>query len=87
MATIITKIEIKEANGLHARPAAELSTLAKKSKSNITLCFASKEASAASIISVLALGLKKGSIIDLKVDGEDSEKATQEIITFFENLR
>ena len=87
MATIITKIEIKEANGLHARPAAELSTLAKKFNSNITLCFASKEASAASIISVLALGLKKGSIIDLKIDGEDSEKATQEIITFFENLR
>ena len=87
MATKITKIEIKEANGLHARPAAELSILAKKFKSNIILCFASKEANAGSIISVLALGLRKGSIIELRVDGEDCEEATREVLSFFENLR
>ena len=87
MATKETKIEIKEANGLHARPAAELSNLAKKFKSKITLCYASKEANAVSIISVLALGMKKGSIIDLKVDGDDCEEATQEITNFFNDLR
>lgn len=86
MAIIETKIEIKEGDGLHARPASELAALAKTFKSNITLSFASKKANARSIISVLALGLKKGSIINLKVDGEDSEEAIQEVVKFFENI-
>ena len=87
MAIKVTKLEIKEANGLHARPAAELSNISKTFKSKTTLCFASKEANAGSIISVLALGLKKGSIFDLKVDGDDCEEATLAIMYFFENLR
>jgi phosphocarrier protein len=86
MATIETKIEIKEGDGLHVRPASELATLAKTFKSDIVLSFASKEANARSIISVLALGLKKGSIINLKADGEDSEEAIQEVVKFFENI-
>ncbi|SBV90641.1 HPr family phosphocarrier protein [uncultured Dysgonomonas sp.] len=86
MATIQTTIEIKEGDGLHARPASELAALAKTFKSDITLGFASKEANARSIISMLALGLKKGSVINLKADGEDSEEAIQEVIKFFENI-
>ncbi len=80
------KIEITEANGLHARPAAELAALAKQFQSTIILGFGSKEANARNIISVLALGLKKGSVIDLKIEGEDSGEALQKIVEFFENL-
>lgn len=86
MAIKVTRIEIKEINGLHVRPAAELAGLAKKFKSDIILGYASKEANARSIISVLALGLKKGSVIDLKVDGEDYQEATQEVVSFFESI-
>ncbi len=80
------KIEITEANGLHARPAAELAALAKQFQSTIILGFGAKEANARNIISVLALGLKKGSAIDLKIEGEDSGEALHKIVDFFENL-
>lgn len=81
-----TKIEITEANGLHARPAAELAALAKRFTSSIILSSAGKEANARNIISILALGLKKGSVIDVKIEGADSKEAMQELIEFFENL-
>jgi len=81
-----TKIEIKEGNGLHARPAAELAALAKQFKSTILLCSGGKEANPKNIISVLALGLKKGSVIDLKIEGEDSEEALQAVVSFFDNI-
>ena len=81
-----TEIEIRESDGLHARPAAGLAGLAKRYKSSIVLKCASKEANARSIISLLALGLKKGSIVTLKVTGEDCEEAMQETVNFFEHL-
>lgn len=79
-------IVIRESDGLHARPAAELARLAKKYKSSIVLKSASKEANARSIISLLALGLKKGSIVNLKVAGEDCEEAMQETVNFFKYI-
>lgn len=82
-----TKVEVTEGNGLHARPAAELAALAKRFTSSILLSSGGKEANARNIISVLALGLKKGSVIDVKVEGEDSKEALQQVVSFFENLR
>ncbi|WP_349678725.1 HPr family phosphocarrier protein [Proteiniphilum sp. UBA5384] len=79
-------IEIKESSGLHARPAAELAVLAKKFKSSITLQFESKEANAKSVINLLTLGLKKGSVINLKVEGDDCEDAIREVIQFFKYI-
>lgn len=79
-------IVINKSNGLHARPAAELAALAKKFKSSIVLNSGSKEANAKSIITLLTLGLKQGSVINLKVEGEDSEDAIQEVINFFEKM-
>lgn len=81
-----TIITIKGSNGLHARPAAELAALAKKFKSSIVLRFESREANAKSIINLLALGLKKGSAVHLKVEGEDGEDAIREVTNFFENI-
>ncbi|MDR0412900.1 MAG: HPr family phosphocarrier protein [Dysgonamonadaceae bacterium] len=87
MAVKVTEIEIKEGDGLHARPAAELAALARTFGSSITLSVASKKANAGSIISVLALGLKKGSVATLKVEGEDCEEATAAMVKFFDNIR
>jgi len=82
-----TEIEISESDGLHARPAAELAGLAKRYNSSIVIKCASKEANARSIISLLALGLKKGSVVTLKVEGEDCEEAMHATINFFERLQ
>lgn len=81
-----TTIEIKEANGLHARPAATLATIAKQYQSTILLRSGEKEANPRNIISVLALGLKKGSVIELRAEGEDSEEALHALVEFFNNL-
>ncbi len=79
-------IAINESNGLHARPAAELAAMAKKFKSSITLTAGSKVANAKSVISLLTLGVKQGSEINLKIEGEDSDVALQEVTSFFENM-
>ena len=79
-------IAINESNGLHARPAAELAAMAKRYKSNITLTAGSKVANAKSVISLLTLGVKQGSEINLKIEGEDSEDAMHEVTTFFEKM-
>ena len=81
-----TVITIRESNGLHARPAAELAGLAKRFKSSIVLKCESKEANARSIIGLLTLGLKKGSVVTLKVEGEDCEEAIRETVNFFEQI-
>lgn len=79
-------IAINESNGLHARPAAELAAMAKKFKSSITLTAGSKVANAKSVISLLTLGVKQGSEINLKIEGEDSDVALQKVTSFFENM-
>ena len=54
---------------MHARPAGELVKLAKSlSPIKLTLCSGGKCANAASMLSLLALGLKSGSVVIVRVE-------------------
>jgi len=68
-------IEVQNKTGLHARPAAVLVQTAVKFKSTITIEKDSKQANAKSIVSLLSIGVSKGSTIKITAEGEDEKQA------------
>src|SRR5215510_11843367 len=73
------ELVILNETGLHARPAKVLVNLAKQFKSNISLQHKGKKANAKSMVSVLTLGVVRGSELTVQADGVDEEKAIAEL--------
>lgn len=82
-----TEIKVINPLGLHARAAAQLVRYAGKFTSSITIkrCDNQLFADAKSILSVLTLAAAKGTNLILQVEGEDEEKAFEEIKTLIAN--
>ena len=70
--------------GIHARPAGLLTKEVKKYESKITIGLGDKTAPAKAIMSVMALGVEKGSEVTVSAEGPDEEIAIEGIKTFFE---
>jgi phosphotransferase system HPr (HPr) family protein len=79
------KVKIINPLGLHARAAAQLVRLAGSFASSIKLvrCDNAVMADAKSILSVLTLAASKGTELELKVEGDDEERAFQAINEIF----
>lgn len=75
---------IKDAVGIHARPAGLLVKEAKKYRSRIVLTINGKSAEAAKLMAVMGLGAKCGQSVEVEIDGEDEEAAMEGIKAFFE---
>ena len=73
---MITKeIEIKNKLGLHARAAAKLVHTAARFKSSIKIKKGDEEVDGKSILGILLLAAGRGSIITVRVEGEDEAEA------------
>jgi phosphocarrier protein len=70
--------------GIHARPAGLLVKEAKKFNSKIIISANGKTAEATKLMSVMGLGAKKGTEIQVEIDGEDEETAVEAIKNFLE---
>ncbi len=78
---------IKDAEGIHARPAGELVKLVKTYSSKVTICKGEKSGVASKIFAVMGLGAKQGETVTFKIEGDDEEKAAVELEKFMnENL-
>ncbi len=66
-------------NGLHARPAAVLSSFAKKFKSDIRLQLGDRSANARSVTSLMALETAKGDKVLLVAKGPDAREAVDKL--------
>lgn len=75
---------IKDAEGIHARPAGELVKLAKGYKSTVTISKGAKSGNASKIFAVMGLGAKQGEEVTFKIEGEDEDKAAAELQAFME---
>lgn len=69
------ELAIRNATGLHARPARVFVNTAKQFQSDIRVHHGEKKANAKSLISMLTLGVEQGSDIRIVVDGNDEEEA------------
>ncbi|MBQ6253258.1 MAG: HPr family phosphocarrier protein [Bacteroidales bacterium] len=84
---IAKKTTIKAPEGLHARPAGELVKLAKSFPGTKTLISnGAREVSAASVLSILSLALKKGTEVEVKAEGPDEESAVNALAGFLDSL-
>ena len=71
--------------GLHARPASQLVREAKKYKSTITVSDGVKKTTAAQLMMLMSMGIKKGMAVTVTIEGEDEETAYDAIQQFFKD--
>lgn len=76
------EIEIINKLGMHARAAAKFVTLAQTFVSDIRIARNGREVNGKSIMGVMMLAAARGSTIELKINGDDEEKAME----YLENL-
>lgn len=76
---------IKDELGIHARPAALIVTQSKKFSSTITLEANGKTCQAKALMGVMAMGVKQGQEVTVKVEGDDELAAAEAMKSFFEN--
>ncbi len=68
-------VEVLNAHGIHARPAAEIVKIAAKFSANITIIRDDLEVNGKSIMGVMMLGAECGAIIVLRAEGDDEAAA------------
>ncbi|MDP3386717.1 MAG: HPr family phosphocarrier protein [Eubacteriales bacterium] len=77
---------IQNSIGLHARPAALFVKQATEFDAKIKVLKDNKEADAKSIISIMALGAKKGTDIMITAEGPDDEKAVDALVKLLDSF-
>jgi phosphocarrier protein len=73
------KFAIENSVGLHARPAALFVRTAQAFESEIIVKSGDKQGNAKSLLSILSLGVGKGTEIVVEAHGSDAEEALQSI--------
>lgn len=78
---------VQDPIGLHARPAGLLVKLAAGYQSKITISGNGKSSDGKKLIMLMGMGIKQGTEVSCKVEGEDEEAAAEALQKFFtENL-
>ncbi len=70
-------VQVINANGIHARPAAEIVKTAGKFRADITIARDDLEVNAKSIMGVMMLAAECGATVRIRADGEDADVALE----------
>ncbi len=73
---------IKEAVGIHARPASLLAKEASGYKSTVLICRDKEKADAKKMLSIMALGVKCSETVRFVIEGEDEDAAADKLEVF-----
>ncbi len=73
-------VTVNSAQGLHARPASLFTQAAAKAGSPVTITKGEKQVNAASILSVISLGVAQGDNVTIQSDDDAVLDALQEIL-------
>ena len=83
-----TKIILEAPTGLHARPAGDLVKLVKTfAGTKVSLVAPAKTVNAASMLSILSLGLKQGSEIEICTEGPGEQEALEAVASFISSIK
>ncbi len=77
---------IKNEQGIHARPATALVQKANQFKSDLYIIYDGKTVDLKSIMGVLSLGVTRGSLVTIRINGEDEILAMKQISKFIQDL-
>jgi phosphotransferase system HPr (HPr) family protein len=81
------QVKLPDDVDLHARPAANFVRTAMRFKAKIFVGDGEKEADAKSLLSVLALGARRGTSLRLRAEGNDAAAAIAALATTIAELR
>ncbi len=81
---ISCKVKVKNAAGLHTRPASFIVQILQGTLSSVHFTCRKEKINAKSIMSILTLAASKNSIITIEADGEDAEKVVEKLVEAFE---
>jgi len=79
MPQISKEITVKNAQGLHARPAAMFVQIASRYNSNVTIQKENEKVNGKSIMGILTLGIQPDTIVILEVEGDDAKDVFKEL--------
>ena len=77
-------VSIKNASGLHARPAGMFVNKAAEFKSTVEVIAKGKTVNAKSIMGIMSLGLGQGDELTVVANGEDQEAAVNALVELIE---
>ena len=77
-------VTVRNAQGLHARPADMLVRMANQFESNIQIGKHGEWVDCKSILSILTLGAAQGTELSVSAEGADAQDALQSIVDLFE---
>ena len=75
--------QIKDQEGIHARPAGQLVKLAKGFASDVTIRRGERSVSAKKLFALMGMGIKQDEVVTVTVSGADEEAALTALETFF----
>ncbi len=81
---ITRTVTIKNRAGLHTRPAAAIVKTAARFQSDFLIFKDQFEINGKSIIGVMTLAAEQGSVLELRFNGPDEEKAAAAVVDLFE---
>ena len=76
-ASASTELSLPDGVDLHARPAADFVRAAMRFDSDVRVAVGEREADAKSLLSVLALGARRGTLLRLRAEGPDAADAVR----------
>lgn len=82
---LLQKVRVKNALGLHARPATVIVKLLQETSSQVSFTCRKETINAKSIMSILMLAASKNSLITVTVEGQDASETMEKIVEAFEN--
>ena len=80
------QVVLKNKTGLHARPASKLVAFAKELPCKVYIEHNGKKAAADSILQLLALGAREGSVLMLSADGPGDKHSVEKLDSFLQIL-
>ena len=81
------QVKLPDNVDLHARPAANFVRSAMRFAANVSVAAGEREVDAKSLLSVLALGARRGTSLRLRAEGEDAAAAIAALATTVAELR
>jgi phosphotransferase system HPr (HPr) family protein len=76
-AALTTDVTLPDGVDLHARPAADFVRAAMRFDAELWVAAGEREVDAKSLLSILALGAKRGTTLRLRAEGQDATEAIQ----------
>lgn len=81
---LVRKVRVKNALGLHTRPATFIVKMLQNCKSDVNFLHKKESINAKSILSILMLAAKRNSQITVTIEGEDAEDVMEKLSIAFE---